>query len=71
MSIAILGVSLPVIVLGPILVWVFGVNLKILPVTGWGAKPPFTLGILPRILTPITSGMPLCPPSPWALPARR
>lgn len=47
MSVAIFGVSVPVIVLGPILVWVFGVALKWVPVTGWGAKPPYLLGFLP------------------------
>jgi ABC-type dipeptide/oligopeptide/nickel transport system permease component len=52
MGIAILGVSLPIIVLGPILVWIFGVNLKILPPTGWGAKPPFVLGVFPSSLDP-------------------
>ena len=48
MSVAIFGVSVPVIVLGPILIWIFGVTLKWLPPTGWGAKPPYLLGILPR-----------------------
>ncbi len=47
MSLAIFGVSVPVIILGPILVWVFGVSLRMLPPTGWGAKPPYLLGILP------------------------
>jgi ABC-type dipeptide/oligopeptide/nickel transport system permease component len=47
MSFAILGVSVPVIVLGPILIAVFGVVLKWLPPTGWGAKPPWTLGLFP------------------------
>jgi len=47
MSISIFGVSVPVIVLGPILVWLFGVTLKWVPVTGWGAKPPYLLGFLP------------------------
>ncbi len=37
MGVAIAGVSIPDIVLGPILVWIFGVTLKWLPVTGWGA----------------------------------
>ncbi|GAP39286.1 ABC transporter permease [Flexilinea flocculi] len=45
MTMAIFGVSVPVIVLGPILVWIFGVSLKVLPVTGWGSKPPFAFGI--------------------------
>ncbi|HPL30172.1 MAG TPA: ABC transporter permease [Anaerolineae bacterium] len=52
MAIAILGVSVPVIVMGPILVWLFGVWLRWLPPSGWGAKPPFLLGFLPRQLTP-------------------
>ncbi len=50
MSVAIFGVSVPVIVLGPILVWIFGVTLKWLPPTGWGAKPPYFLGIFPTNL---------------------
>ncbi len=48
MAVAIFGVSVPVIVLGPILVWLFGVNLKWLPPTGWGTKPPYFLGFLPN-----------------------
>jgi len=50
MSVAIFGVSVPVIVLGPILIWIFGVTLKWLPPTGWGAKPPYVLGLLPAKL---------------------
>jgi ABC-type dipeptide/oligopeptide/nickel transport system permease component len=50
MGIAILGVSVPVIVLGPILIWIFGIALKWLPPTGWAAKPPFLLGFLPTHL---------------------
>ena len=50
MSIAIFGVSVPVIVLGPAFVYIFGVWLKWLPPTGWGAKPPFFLGFLPSTL---------------------
>ncbi|HOG60435.1 MAG TPA: ABC transporter permease [Flexilinea sp.] len=48
MTLAIFGVSVPVIVLGPILIWIFGVSLKWLPVTGWGSKPPFVGGFLPQ-----------------------
>jgi len=48
MSLAIFGVSVPVIVLGPLLIWIFGVTLKWFPPTGWGAKPPYALGIFPR-----------------------
>ena len=47
MSVAIIGVSVPAIVMGPILMWIFGVSLKWLPPTGWGAKPPYLLGFLP------------------------
>ena len=47
MAVAIFGVSVPVIVLGPILVWLFGIALKWLPPTGWGAQPPYFLGFLP------------------------
>ena len=47
MGIAILGVSVPAIVSGPILVWIFAVTLKVLPATGWGAKPPYLLGVFP------------------------
>jgi ABC-type dipeptide/oligopeptide/nickel transport system permease component len=50
MALAIFGVSVPVIVLGPILVWLFGITLKWLPPTGWGAKPPYLLGFLPSHL---------------------
>jgi ABC-type dipeptide/oligopeptide/nickel transport system permease component len=51
MGVAIIGVSVPVIVMGPILVWIFGVTLKWVPPTGWGAKPPFLFGFLPKSLT--------------------
>jgi ABC-type dipeptide/oligopeptide/nickel transport system permease component len=51
MGLAIFGVSVPVIVLGPILIWIFGIELRWLPPTGWAAKPPFLLGFLPRKLS--------------------
>lgn len=51
MSVAIFGVSVPVIVLGPLMIWIFGVTLKWLPPTGWGAKPPYLLGFLPSDLS--------------------
>ena len=50
MSVAIFGVSVPAIVLGPLLVWLFGISLKWLPPTGWGAKPPYLLGFLPSTM---------------------
>jgi len=51
MSVAIFGVSVPVIVLGPLLIWIFGVTLKWLPPTGWDSKPPYVLGFLPSSLS--------------------
>ncbi len=50
MGIAIFGVSVPVIVLGPVFVWLFGVALKWFPPTGWGAGPPYIMGFLPSSL---------------------
>jgi ABC-type dipeptide/oligopeptide/nickel transport system permease component len=49
MGIAIIGVSIPVIIMGPILQYTFGVQWKILPVSGWGTigqliLPAFALG---------------------------
>jgi len=49
MGIAIIGVSIPVIITGPLLQYFFGVTLKILPVSGWGTfnhllMPAFALG---------------------------
>jgi len=39
MGIAIVGVSVPVIIMGPILQYAFGVQWRLLPVTGWGSVP--------------------------------
>ncbi|GAB1420033.1 dipeptide ABC transporter permease DppB [Anaerolineales bacterium] len=49
MSIALIGVSVPVIVSGPILRYIFGVQLGLLPAVGWGTPahvilPAFALG---------------------------
>jgi ABC-type dipeptide/oligopeptide/nickel transport system permease component len=49
MSVAILGVSVPVIVLGPLLQYIVAVQLKWLPTSGWGRfdqiiMPAFALG---------------------------
>jgi len=45
--VAVLGLSIPSLVLGPILIWVFALNLGWFPVSTWGAKPPFFLGFIP------------------------
>jgi len=49
MFIAITGVSVPAMTLGPLLVWIFALNLKIFPVAQWGTfkhmvLPAITLG---------------------------
>jgi oligopeptide transport system permease protein len=46
--IAVLGVSIPNLVLAPILILVFGVWLDWFPIAFWGADPPFILGIFPK-----------------------
>ena len=46
--IAVLGVSIPNMVLAPFLILVFGVYLDWLPIAFWGADPPFILGFLPN-----------------------
>ncbi|MBC7250903.1 MAG: ABC transporter permease [Anaerolineae bacterium] len=45
--VAILGVSIPNIVMGPLLIWIFALKLNWFPVARWGAQPPFFLGFLP------------------------
>jgi len=46
--VAVLGVSIPALVMGPFLQWVFALKLGWLPVATWGAKPPFYLGFIPK-----------------------
>ncbi len=50
MAVAVLGISLPAIILAPTLQYLFGVQLKWLPVSGWGSAkqfilPAFAIGI--------------------------
>lgn len=45
--IAVVGVSIPNLVLGPLLMWIFAVKLGWFPAATWGAKPPYLLGFLP------------------------
>ena len=47
MLVAIVGVALPSMVLGPILRYLLGVKWKLLPVTGWGTAAPI---IMPAIV---------------------
>jgi len=46
MGVAILGVSVTAIVLGPILVWILGVAAKALPVSGWGTPAHFVMPVI-------------------------
>jgi oligopeptide transport system permease protein len=50
-TLAVLGVSIPNLVLGPVLILVFGVYLDWFPIAFWGADPPFSFYFLP----PLTS----------------
>ena len=45
--VAVAGISIPNLVLAPILVLLFGLKLDFLPIAYWGAEPPFNLGFLP------------------------
>lgn len=45
---AVLAASIPNLVLGPLLILIFGVGLKIFPIAFWGAEPPFILGLFPK-----------------------
>jgi oligopeptide transport system permease protein len=45
---AVLGVSIPNLVLGPLLIVIFAVQLDLFPVAFWGADPPFLLGLFPQ-----------------------
>ena len=44
---AIVGVSVPTLVMGPLLYWIFALKLGWLPVALWGAERPFILGFIP------------------------
>jgi oligopeptide transport system permease protein len=44
--IAVLGLSVPNLVLAPILIWIFSVELGWLPAASWGAKPPYMQNML-------------------------
>ncbi|MCI0578262.1 MAG: ABC transporter permease [Chloroflexi bacterium] len=46
--VAVLSASVPSLVLGPLLILIFYVNLNWFPAINWGAEPPFFLGIFPQ-----------------------
>tara|TARA_B100000475_G_scaffold13711_1_gene10309 strand:- start:3897 stop:4814 length:918 start_codon:yes stop_codon:yes gene_type:complete len=39
MAIAMIGICVPTFLMGPLLVLIFGINLEVLPVSGWGNLP--------------------------------
>lgn len=45
---AVFFLSVPNLVLAPILIWLFALALGWFPVATWGAKPPWLLGFLPQ-----------------------
>ena len=45
---AVVFLSVPNLVLGPILIWIFALKLGWFPVATWGAKQPYLLGFLPQ-----------------------
>jgi oligopeptide transport system permease protein len=45
---AVFFLSVPNLVLAPILIWLFALQWNIFPVAQWGSKPPFLLGFLPN-----------------------
>ncbi|MFZ0548868.1 MAG: ABC transporter permease [Candidatus Promineifilaceae bacterium] len=45
---AVLAASIPNLVLGPLLILIFGVALGVLPIAFWGAEPPYVLGLFPQ-----------------------
>ncbi len=52
MALMIVGRAVPSLSLAVILALVFGLWLRVLPISGWGARPPFVLGFLPREFSP-------------------
>ena len=58
MAIAMIGICVPTFLMGPLLVLIFGINLELLPVSGWnqipGDKllPSLTLGFLMLHISP-------------------
>lgn len=48
--VAVLGLSIPSMVIGPLLIWVFPLSLGWFEIATWGAKPPYFLGVFPTNL---------------------
>jgi ABC-type dipeptide/oligopeptide/nickel transport system permease component len=46
MGVAVLGVSIPNMVMGPLLIWIFALGLGLLPVAGWGKPSQVIMPVL-------------------------
>jgi oligopeptide transport system permease protein len=46
---AVVFLSIPNMVLAPLMIWIFALVLDWVPVAGWGSKPPYFLGFLPQL----------------------
>ncbi|MCP4142815.1 MAG: ABC transporter permease [Chloroflexi bacterium] len=46
---AVVFLSIPNLVLAPILIWIFALKLEWFPVATWGSKPPYLFGFLPAL----------------------
>jgi oligopeptide transport system permease protein len=45
---AVFFLSVPNLVLAPILIWILALTFDLLPVAGWESKPPYFLGVFPK-----------------------
>ena len=57
MFIAVLGIALPSMVIGPIVRYIFGVKLKLFPPTGWGSWENYVLPVTVMMFESIGSGV--------------
>jgi oligopeptide transport system permease protein len=46
---AVFFLSVPSLVLAPVMIWLFALKLGWLPVASWASKPPYLLGFLPNL----------------------
>lgn len=44
---AVISISIPALVLGPVLIYFFALKLQWFPIAFWGENPPFFLGLIP------------------------
>ncbi|MFL7813100.1 MAG: ABC transporter permease, partial [Anaerolineales bacterium] len=46
---AVVSISIPALVLGPVLIYFFALKLQWFPIAFWGENPPFFLGFIPPL----------------------